>query len=128
MRLMTGSSEVLAVGEAAAAVHDDWFEETSQKSPSLAEAARRIHEVEERYDLLRYEVDGWCAWPIVRFAVLRRILDAPQSTAKSDMPRIGRTLRLLGADLPRIRRLRPARYVFFSYASNRSDEENGLAL
>jgi hypothetical protein len=40
-----------------------------QASEPMSEYAivnQRIQRLEEEYDLLQYEVDGWCAWPILR--------------------------------------------------------------
>ena len=36
---------------------------------NLIETNAKIQELESAYDLLRYKIDGWCAWPIFRFSL-----------------------------------------------------------
>lgn len=41
------------------------------------EASQRLRVLEARHDLLRYRVDGWCAWPLFRFSVAMALMDLP---------------------------------------------------
>jgi len=34
-------------------------------------------EIEEKHDLLRFKIDGWCAWPLLRFFTAQRIHNLP---------------------------------------------------
>lgn len=36
-------------------------------------ACRRIQQMEEEYDLLQYELDGWCVWPVLHQTIVRSI-------------------------------------------------------
>jgi hypothetical protein len=33
-----------------------------------------IRNIEAKYDLLQYEVDGWCVWPVLRFSVAKTLM------------------------------------------------------
>jgi|OM-RGC.v1.001936241 hypothetical protein len=35
----------------------------------FAKANQRLVEMEEKYDLLHFQIDGWCVWPLLRFSV-----------------------------------------------------------
>lgn len=40
-----------------------------------------ISRIEEHQDLLKYEVDGWCIWPKLRFSVFRSVQNRPDDSS-----------------------------------------------
>jgi hypothetical protein len=79
------------------------------------EVQLRIADLEERRDLLRYEIDGWCAWPVLRKAVA----DSAAATRPSSPGGVSRGARLADAlsDLAGLAKLRQARLFVKSYTS-----------
>ena len=63
-------------------------------SESLQEVLDRLCHVERKLDLLKYQVDGWSAWPLIRFelSLLLTGLSFPHSAPTT---RAGRALRAL---------------------------------
>ena len=95
-------------------------------SVSLEVGDARIREVEEKYDLLQYTVDGWCVWPLLRYLVQLEIMCVPRGSKPVGLPM---RLRLMLAlrDLPGLIMLRKANYLVKSYNQYlRSEPENGL--
>jgi hypothetical protein len=92
-------------------------------SASLQEAHDRLCHVEQQHDLLKHQVDGWSAWPLVRFdlSLLLSGLTFPHASAGS---RAGRALRALTA-LPSLWRVRSARHVIKTYSSGLLEESGG---
>lgn len=92
-------------------------------SESLQEVLDRLCHVERKLDLLKYQVDGWSAWPLIRFelSLLLTGLSFPHSAPTT---RAGRALRALPT-LPALLRVRPARYVIKTYASGLLDATAG---
>lgn len=83
-----------------------------------------IRQLENKYDLLQYKVDGWCIWPLLRFNVLLAMLKLP--FAKMDRVGIGQLLPIAAKDLFSLILARKARHVAVVHASNRSEQEKGL--
>lgn len=92
-------------------------------SASLQEVHDRLCHVEQQHDLLKHQVDGWSAWPLVRFdlSLLLTGLTFPHPSAGS---RAGRALSALTA-LPSLLRVRSARHVIKTYSSGLLEENGG---
>ena len=92
-------------------------------SDSLQEVLDRLCQVERKLDLLKYQVDGWSAWPLIRFelSLLLTGLSFPHSVPTT---RARRALRAL-PNLPALLRVRHARHVFKTYGSGLLEETAG---
>lgn len=90
---------------------------------STAEAENLIRRVEEKHDLLRVELDGWCVWPLFRLAAGYTLEQLPVSPAPP-VPR-ARRLRLAAADLGGALRLRRSPWLVKSLVSGLADVEDG---
>jgi hypothetical protein len=88
------------------------------------EVSTRLQTAEEGFDLLQYKVDGWCVWPLLRFAMARALQRLPQDS----MPSLSRAqrLRLAVRDLGRIGSISPVDVLAISHASNRSEAIDGF--
>jgi hypothetical protein len=97
----------------------------AQKREPMAYAAVNecIRQVETQYDLLRYEVEGWCAWPMLR-SPAAMVLANPPMAHKEGLGRAN-LLSLLGQDVRGLLSLRQARYLVKSYASALVELEGG---
>lgn len=92
---------------------------------TLPVAVETIQRIEEKRDLLRYTVDGWSIWPIIRFDVvhaLRSISDG--ASALSSMTR-GQRVRFAMHDLLRVPLVRHHRYMIGTLSSGLLDERDG---
>lgn len=98
-----------------AAVPSVTTEPTPAPTVPVDEAFLRICEVEQRLDLLRHTVDGWTAWPLIRFEVSQRLtaVSFPHRRAMSRGQRVFLAL----ADLPRLIRIKNARLLVKTYSS-----------
>jgi hypothetical protein len=83
--------------------------------PSLLVGLQRLYDVEAQSELLRHTVDGWSAWPLVRFEV-SLLLSGLTFPRRSVVSRGAQIRRAIG-DLPRLSRLRPARHIVQTYSS-----------
>jgi hypothetical protein len=92
-------------------------------SLSVYEALDRLCDVEARRDLLRYEVDGWSAWPLIRFEVslLQTGMTFPHRQPTS---RAERALRALN-DVPALLFVKHARHLVRTYCSGLVEPVNG---
>lgn len=90
---------------------------------SEAEVSERLQWLESKYDLLRYQVDGWCAWPLLRFSVSRAIQNLPLDKRVVRSFSRGELFRVALRDAVAWINLRPARYVAFSHCSAHSEVE-----
>jgi hypothetical protein len=101
--------------------------DSAQAMPSSSERVEaRLREIEAAHDIFRYEVGGWCAWPLLRFAVGLKLSALPITNAAGDgwasrAHRLVRGLPIVAQDLLRMRRLRPARYCVVCYSSSRTE-------
>ena len=86
-----------------------------QSQSSLQDAHQRLCDAEEQFDLLRHTVDGWSAWPVVRFEV-SLLLAGITFDRRRAVPR-GKRIRRAIQDVPRLARLKPARHVITTYTS-----------
>jgi len=81
----------------------------------------RLCEAEEELDLLRYTVDGWSAWPVIRFEVSLALagLAFHHRSVVSRATRIRQALR----DVPKAASVEHARHVIQTYSSGLIDQE-----
>ena len=87
-----------------------------------------IRRMEVTYDLLKYKVDGWCAWPLLRHLVanMLRQVSSNQAPQRHKWTRFER-LAIASQDLPKILWPPKARFVIVASALNRrSEPKNGL--
>jgi hypothetical protein len=94
-----------------------------EKKMTEGEAIKILQEMEERLDLLQYQVDGWCLWPLLRFDIVMEMVNLPLTTRG----RFTRLQQLLIAikDMPVFFRLPRKSIAVKTYSSARSYEENG---
>lgn len=90
---------------------------------STAEAEALLRRVEEKHDLLRVQMDGWCVWPLFRLAAGYALEQLPVSPTPP-IPR-ARRLRLAAADLGGALRLRRSPWLVKSLVSGLADVEDG---
>jgi len=87
-------------------------------------AYRRIQEIEEEYDLLRYELDGWCVWPVLRLRVARALSNVTfaqrEEIARSTL------LTIAARDVVRLLASRKARFLIKTCSSARSEQQGAL--
>jgi hypothetical protein len=93
-----------------------------------AEASARLRELEAKYNLFKYTVDGYSAWRLLRFgmAVSLQALPFQNQAASSKWLRFGKLLlpSILGA--PAFLFPRRARYVVKTFSSALTEKENGF--
>jgi hypothetical protein len=92
-------------------------------SGSLPEVLEHLCRVEQELDLLKYQVDGWSAWPVIRFelSLLLTGLAFPHASPPS---RARRALHALTA-FPELLRVQHARHLFKTYSSGLVEETGG---
>jgi hypothetical protein len=83
--------------------------------PSLRHAHERLCEVEQDLDLLRYTIDGWAAWPLLRFEVSVAMagLTFSHRSVVNHVTRLRQAVR----DVPRLAHVDPARHVIQTFSS-----------
>lgn len=88
------------------------------------DAIKFLQAFEEENDLLRYQIDGWSLWPLLRFDVAMALVKLPLSKKE----RFSRLEQLIIAmqDIPALFRLSEKRIVVKTYSSARSTNENGI--
>src|SRR5262245_124923 len=92
-------------------------------SASLQEVLDRLCRIEEQHDLLKYQVDGWSAWSIIRFD-LSLLLTGIAFRHAAASSRAGRSFRAL-TYLPSFLRVRSALHVIKTYSSGLLEESGG---
>jgi hypothetical protein len=108
---------------------DRFHPPTSERpSDAIVESQTRLWSLEEKRDLLRFTVDGWSVWPLLRTSVSLGFRGAPfDKVSNKDRWRRSEWLGMALKDLVRVPALRKARYlVVASSANRRSQEKNGL--
>lgn len=90
-------------------------------SQSIEEIEERIRQVEIQYDLLQYQLDGWCAWPILRFEI-SNLLANLSLVAKRRLRREERVAIALG-DIFSLLKMRNAHYAVKTYTSGLAEQE-----
>lgn len=81
-----------------------------------------IRQIEARHDLLQYEVDGWCVWPVLRFPVAMALLDLP-FTKSRELFSLRELLFIAARDLPGLVFPRQSRYSVITFSSALMEEE-----
>lgn len=75
-----------------------------------------VRQIEARHDLLQYEVDGWCVWPILRFPVAMALLDLPFNKSR-ELFSLRELLFIAARDLPGLVFPRKSRYSVITFSS-----------
>ena len=78
----------------------------------------RIRQMEVKYNLLQYKVDGWCVWPPLRFSVHRELSNPPLAT--KDELRRAEKMALAARGLTSLISPREARCFVKTYSSARA--------
>ena len=88
-----------------------------QASPrAVNEVFARICEVERKHDLLQYQIDGWCVWPLMRFEVAQMLTALSLPRGAAGIPRASRA-RLAARDAVRLLTAGKARHLVKTYTS-----------
>jgi len=89
------------------------------------QACQRVIDMEEKHDLLRFQVDGWCVWPLLRFSVgehLRNLKITRKKVKKNYLDLIRLTIR----DIAIILTLKKENLVFRVHDSNLSEKRGDV--
>jgi hypothetical protein len=100
----------------------------TQSYRTEAETSERLRELEAKYDLFRYTVDGYSAWRLLRFggvAVSLQALPFQKQVVSSEWRRFGKLVFPGILDLPAFLFPKRARYVVKTFSSALSEKENG---
>jgi len=86
-----------------------------------------VYELEKKYDLLSYRIDGWCIWPILRFRIIKRLiikLAEISTTKKEKSPR--RLIHVYWGlrDIPKFLRAPKSDYFVLTSTSARHEASN----
>src|SRR4029079_3791651 len=82
---------------------------------SLHGAHARLCQAEEELNLLQHTVDGWSAWPIIRFEI--SLILAGLTFDHRSVVTYATRIRQAIQDLPRLARVGPARQLIQTYSS-----------
>ncbi|MHB8105645.1 MAG: hypothetical protein ACYDG5_08960 [Dehalococcoidales bacterium] len=80
--------------------------------------------MEVKHELFQYKIDGWCIWPVLRFAVYQLLTNLPLIT-KEEFPRLEK-LSFAIEDIVKVFSLHKARFVVKTYSSAKGEIEGGL--
>jgi hypothetical protein len=94
---------------------------SSQLSYDLADTL--IREVEEKYDLLQFEIDQWCIWPHFRANLQSALVSAPAGRLRARSR--SRRLAEIIADAPKLLFLPKISYLLCTYSTSRCEMSNG---
>lgn len=83
-----------------------------------------IRQIEAKYDLLQFQVDGWCVWPLLRFPAALELMKLPFAVTKESFS-LSELSRMAAKDLPKILLPRSARYVVLTLSSELMEEDGG---
>ena len=98
--------------------------EIAPKLPVSSEAVGNlIREIEARHDLLQYEVDGWCVWPLLRFPVALALMDLPFTKNSKESFTRRELLVMAAKDLFRLIFPRKSRYAVITLSSALMEQE-----
>ncbi len=89
------------------------------------EAIKILQEMEERLDLLQFQVDGWSLWPLLRFDIVMEMVKLPLTT-RTRFTRFQQVL-IAVRDLPVFFKIPRKKIVVKTYSSARSYEEKGYS-
>ncbi len=91
--------------------------------------SKRLHQLELKYNLYQYEIDGWCVWALLRISVGNALLNLPwKNSDKYYTGRLskGELLAIAIKDIPVLIWPRKVRYVVKTYNGNLRELENSL--
>jgi hypothetical protein len=92
-----------------------------------AQISQQVINLERQYDLLRFQVDGWCVWPVLRFQIgtaLRKNGSLHKHTKRDRLQQIPSAIH----DFYKVFTLEKRRYVVRTYDSNLSEKRDGFYL
>lgn len=95
-----------------------------KREATAREAFERLSAAEEEFDLLRYELDGWCVWPLLRKPMADSLTRVAESIGGTPAPVLARARRSLG-DIPSWGTLGPASLVAKTYTSGLLERAGG---
>lgn len=81
-----------------------------------------IRHIEAKYDLLQYELDGWCIWPVLRFSAAMALMDLPFTKSKESF-QLRELCGIAAKDLPRLFFPRRSRYAVVTLSSALMEQE-----
>jgi hypothetical protein len=88
------------------------------------EINKQIQEIEEFHNLLQYEVDGWCAWTLIRFEVITLLSALWGKKPHYNYPPWYRIGAMVGQDMIRMTRLHNARCLVATRSSGHSEKRD----
>ena len=80
--------------------------------------------METKHDLLRHKVDGWCAWPLLRFSISRALQNLPLDKGATGLSR-AQLVRCATADLLEFAWVRRAPYAAKTFSSLQVERSAG---
>jgi len=87
----------------------------------------RFRQIESTADLLHFQVDGWCIWPLLHFTLYYRFISPPSNpTAAFNQVALRERLSLALNDFARMLFLPSVKYVIMVQSSNRAEQVGGL--
>lgn len=96
--------------------------QTPAPSVSSETVGEIIRQIEARHDLLQYQLDGWCVWPMLRFPVAMALLDLPFNKSR-ELFTLRELLFIAARDLPGLIFPRKSRYALITFSSALMEEE-----
>jgi len=93
-----------------------------QNPPAVVSA--RLQQLETDYNLLQYQVDGWCVWPVLRFGVAMTLHRMPMDERERIPVKEG--LAIAVKDILSLSTLPKSRYVVKTNSLPRSERQGGL--
>lgn len=94
-----------------------------EQSISSETVGEIIRQIEARHDLLQYQVDGWCVWPLLRFPAALQLMNLPFTVAKEAFSR-GELCVFAAKDLFRLLFPRSAQHVVLTLSSELMEQED----
>ena len=84
----------------------------------------KLHDLEAKVNMMQYQIDGWCVYPVIRFFLYMALVNLPLSRSSKDQnlawfPQV----LIAGTDILKSFSLPRARYAVFVQSSNRSELE-----
>ena len=93
---------------------------------SEKEVSEQLRKDEEKWNLLRYQVDGWCVWPLLRFSISRDLQNIPCDYGKADGLSRKELIQIALRDISRLILSPTVRYIVKSRTTSHQELENEL--
>jgi hypothetical protein len=101
---------------------NDYVSIPSAEDNIQALADDKVRLMEEKYDLLRYQVDGWAIWTILRFWIAYQIVDIGL-TSESSRSNLMKRFVIALQSLPSLFFVGKAKYLIKTYTSARGEKQ-----